>query len=150
MWVFTTTGFVSVVQHRVDPSIMIVRARFAGDAARFLGLPSCAEEVTPTADYRFRCYAHRDVVSAALLAASQAIDYGNFKSAIEEDAFAHVASDVWSVLYREQAARLRPPLQCGFADDEWLPGPPRSSGYLYPERGQVELALAGNPEEASL
>jgi hypothetical protein len=105
MWIFTSTGFVSIVQHTNDPDTLIVRGRFQGDAARFLGLPIEAEEETPSADYRFRCYAHRDVVAAAMIQAADSIRYPNFKDSIIEKWRKSVAMRVWSILYREQSER---------------------------------------------
>jgi hypothetical protein len=105
MWIFTSSGFVSIVQHRDEPDTLIVRGRFEGDAARFLGLPREAEEMTTDADYLFRCYAHRDEVAAAMLRAAQGIRYPNFKDSIRAAWRKTLALRVWSTLYREQSVR---------------------------------------------
>jgi hypothetical protein len=105
MWIFTSSGFVSIVQHRDEPDTLIVRGRFQGDAARFLGLPPEAEELTSSADYRFRCYAHRDEVAAAMLRAAQGIRYPNFKGSIRAAWRKALALRVWSILHREQQVR---------------------------------------------
>lgn len=111
MWVFTSQSFVSIVSHRDDPAVLIVRGRFAGDAARFLGLPPEAEEVTPDADYRFRCYAARqEVMERAAIAVSE-VGYGNFKKTIGETWRERLAMAVWGILFREQNARAPKPRQ---------------------------------------
>lgn len=109
MWVFTSDCFVSVVQHRAPGhrDTLIVRGRFRGDAARFLDLPLDAEEVTPAADYRFRCYAHRDEVAAAMARCALGIGYSNFKDSIRFSALKQCAMRIWSVLWRAQAEQLR-------------------------------------------
>lgn len=106
MWIFTSSGFVSIVQHRDDADTLIVRGRFKGDAARFLGLPLDAEEALQQADYRFRCYAHRDEVASAMLRAAQAVRYPNFKDSIREAWRKSVAMRVWSVMFGAQQDRL--------------------------------------------
>lgn len=106
MWIFTSNTFVSVVQHREADDILCVRGRFAGDAARFLGLPPEAEEVTPAADYRFRCYAHREQVMDAVAAAAKAVDYPNFKKSVSEKWRESVLMQLWHVLFRAQAERV--------------------------------------------
>jgi len=111
MWIFTSNTFVSIVEHRDDPSMLCVRGRFAGDAARFLGLPPEAEEVTPQADYRFRCYAHREHVMDAVASAVRSIDYGNFKDSIEEPWRADVAMSVWSTMWRAQGQQAAEPAE---------------------------------------
>ena len=52
MWIVLNNSFVSVVQHREDPALVLVRGRFRGDVDRFLNAKREIE--TPGADYRFR------------------------------------------------------------------------------------------------
>lgn len=108
MWIITNKAFVSIVQHRDDPALLIVRGRFKGDAARFLGYPVKMEEVTPAADYRFRIYAGREKVAERLLVAATEIRYPNFKDSIKEAWRKSVAMRLWAILNREQSDRHGP------------------------------------------
>jgi hypothetical protein len=106
MWLFTSDSFVSIVEHRDDPTKLIVRGRFAGDVARFLGMPASREEVTPAADYRYRVIVQRSVVEEALERACETIDYPNFKDSIKTSWRKAVAMRVWSILHGAQGDRL--------------------------------------------
>ena len=66
MWVFTKTGFISIVQHRKQVDLMIVRARCAAHLQSLF--PGTEVLETKNADYRFRAFVHRDVVKDALTA----------------------------------------------------------------------------------
>jgi hypothetical protein len=107
MWIFTNDAFVSIVQVRDDPDVLMVRGRFAGDCARFLGLPKSSESVTPAADYRFRIVAGRREVEAAMLRACRRIDYPNFKDSVRAKWRASALMRVWAVMFQSQADRLR-------------------------------------------
>lgn len=105
MWIFTNNAFVSIVEHRQFASTLIVRGRFKGDAARFLGVPIALESETPNADYRFRVVAGRDAVVAAVTRATLAIDYPNFKDSIGAKFRKAIALRVWAILHTEQGNR---------------------------------------------
>jgi hypothetical protein len=102
MWMLTTRGFFSVVAHRHDDALVLIRARVRDD---LLALRPLAPGLEPYSeggsDYPWRAEMPRDEWArvAALLAAE--IDYENFKSAIADrqgDDRAIVYSQVWSVL----------------------------------------------------
>ena len=80
MWLFTPDSFISVVQHRDQPDMLLARARFPGDLGRVF--PEREEEVeeTPDADYRYRLIVGREEVAHAVANAARGIDYTNFKS----------------------------------------------------------------------
>lgn len=107
MWIFTNSAFVSAVRHRDQPSMLMIRARLRGDLERFFGdsITDDAITETPRADYRFRCVVADQTFSAALLRASDAIDYPNFKGSIaSDDDFRHDSyMDVWSAMHRAQS-----------------------------------------------
>lgn len=106
MWIFTRGGFVSIVEHRDDPHTLIVRGRFAGDAARFLGVPVARELETPDADYRFRVMAKREAVEKAVVRAVKGVRYPNFKDSIREAWRKALALKVWSILHAAQNDRV--------------------------------------------
>jgi hypothetical protein len=107
MWLFTPTGFYSIVQKEGD-DVLTIRSRVANDlvALREQYLPMLSPiTATPDADYAFRAKAsHRDFAeSLASMAAS--IDYGNFKDEVAKkqgDLRARAYADVWAVLWRFQ------------------------------------------------
>lgn len=101
MWLFTTDGFYSVVEHRDKPGTLLVRARerehlvkFRIAARRFGSVVRI--EHTPTADYPFRCMLPRANFARMLAEHFAArITYPNFKDAAH-DAYAQIdLFDVW-------------------------------------------------------
>lgn len=105
MWIILNNSFVSIVEHRDDPELLIVRARFKGDAARFLGAPASREKETPAADYRFRIVAKRESVERAVLRAVRGVSYPNFKDSIAEAWRKSLAMRIWSIFFEAQKAR---------------------------------------------
>ena len=103
MWVFTKTGFVSIVEHRDDPGRLLVRARTARHLRKLF--PNHAVEKTPDADYPARVYVSRDELLQWLLKQGQGIDYTNFKSSIpfEELSYSLVCHNVWAAARQLQA-----------------------------------------------
>ena len=105
MWLFLNDSFVSIVEHRDDPRLLLVRGRFKGDAARFLGLTAAAEIELHQADYRFRIVADRREVERALVRAILRVRYPNFKDSIRTTWRKSIAMRVWSTLAAAQADR---------------------------------------------
>lgn len=105
MWLFLNDSFVSIVEHRDDPDTLLVRGRFRGDAARFLGLPQHHEVELATADYRWRVITSRATVEKALLRAVRRARYPNFKDSIRTAWRKAIALRVWSILAAAQAER---------------------------------------------
>jgi hypothetical protein len=105
MWIFTSDSFLSVVAHRHDPGMLLVRARVAGDIGRVF--PGVIETETPTADYRYRATIPRKTVAAVLAEQVASISYPNFKSSIKEADRHDACMDVWSVMHRLQTDRAR-------------------------------------------
>ena len=77
MWIFTTSGFFSVVAHADDANTMVIRARVREDlvALRRHHLPDL--EIGPGADsgYPFRAMVSRDEWEHAAQQLAQGIDY---------------------------------------------------------------------------
>lgn len=117
MWIFTTSGFYSIVRHRQNPKHLLVRARARADLEKFVReAPPLEGEIlileTPDADYPFRCEVHADVVADWIDAEVTLIDYDNFKAAVPRTR-ARVYGKVWGILRAYFAAdrprgRLRP------------------------------------------
>lgn len=107
MWVMTTDGFYSAVQHRTSPGWLIVRSRTEGDITR---LAHWLDEITdrwveivhtPDADYAWRVTVRKADFAQYLVASAEAIDYPNFKDAIYDRQGrdrARVYGEVWGTL----------------------------------------------------
>ncbi|MCQ9378815.1 hypothetical protein [Methyloversatilis sp. XJ19-49] len=108
MWVFLNNAFVSIVQHREDSGLLLVRGRTDGDVQRFMGahMPEGVKvERTPRADYLFRAVVPRESVDAAMQSAVRSIDYPNFKDSVAEEARHHAYTACWSAMYRLQVSQ---------------------------------------------
>lgn len=112
MWITANNAFVSIVEHRDDPALLIVRARVEGDIERFFGwtktVGSVWVSIDDTADYRFRTTVPRSDVDEAMLRAVRRITYPNFKDSIKAAWRRGLAMRVWSIWHGEQVRRYGP------------------------------------------
>jgi hypothetical protein len=105
MWIFTGFGYFSVIEHRDDKKLLLVRSRVKGDLEQLQKkcLPNLGDIVeTPTgADYPYRALAWRTEFADAMSKAVFNIDYTNFKSGISRTQ-GHARHDlymkVWSIM----------------------------------------------------
>lgn len=108
MWVFLNNAFVSIVQHRDDADLVLVRGRLDGDVQRFMGehMPEgVTVERTPRADYLFRAVVPRSAVNAAMQASVNRIDYPNFKNSVADHTRHDAYTACWSAMYRLQLSQ---------------------------------------------
>ncbi len=105
MWIHLSDAFLSVVAHRHDPDMLLVRARVAGDIGRVF--PGVIETETPTADYRYRATIPRKTVAAALAEQVAGIEYDNFKNSVTEHDRHDAYFETWGALHRLQQNRAR-------------------------------------------
>lgn len=82
MWLFTTHGFFSIVEHKDDPNCLLVRARVKGDIERYW--PHADVQRTDDADYLYRAKLPREDVESAILRIVQDIKYTSYKGALED------------------------------------------------------------------
>lgn len=84
MWLLTTIGFHSIVAHRDDPDLVIVRARTREDiealSKRYLPVDEIDAE-TGT-DYPFWIFVARDEFERTVATLARDIDYDNVKNAV--------------------------------------------------------------------
>src|SRR4051812_39889802 len=100
MWIFANNAFLSIVEFKGEPDLMLVRARLPGDIQAVF--PDAEVTVGGGTDYRFRAKLHRKEVAEAVFAQVMAVDYGNFKSSVK-DKFRHdVYMKVWGVMIDAQ------------------------------------------------
>jgi hypothetical protein len=99
MWVFLNNAFFSIVQHREDDEMVVVRARVKGDLERAFGEQHEVVELGGS-DYRFRMFLNKEYVSDVMKQKVLDIDYDNFKGSIRKQDYdrKHYYYNVWSVM----------------------------------------------------
>lgn len=88
MWVMSRTGFFSVVAHRDNPALVLVRARDLDQLKRLSAEnPTGPFEIveTPLADYPVRTTLTKDRFETIVAWMARSIDYDNFKNAVHAD-----------------------------------------------------------------
>lgn len=118
MWIFTKTGFYSVVNHRDHPDCYLVRARTREDLVDLIEKtswvmpdPSHIEEA-PTADYRWRLVVTKQQFRRVMDEQLENLDYTtNVKHVIDKgDDVRHEAlMDVWVAMMTLQRGRTPTP-----------------------------------------
>ena len=102
MWIFTTEGFVSVVE-KPGESELTVRARDRRSLDALSAAAGASVIETPMADYPYRVIVSREVLSTWLLDYVARLGYANFKSAVSRSRgwdYAHALSAVWSDMHQ--------------------------------------------------
>jgi hypothetical protein len=121
MWLFTPFGFFSVVQHRLDENMLLVRARARVDLMNLLARADVRTPIqhTPERDYPYRVTLSREVVAEFLIDfVTTGIDYENFKAEVAKTqgfdrttTYHHVWDDVRAIedpeARRPRGARAR-------------------------------------------
>lgn len=92
MWLMTTNGFLSAVQHSDDDDMVVIRGRVKNDVrhlAQYVvgaeGLAVDAESLIvsyPQADYPWRVIVSKATWAGYVQQQAQAVDYFNFKTAV--------------------------------------------------------------------
>lgn len=105
MWLFSLNSFVSVVRHRKDKTILLVRARRQKDLVELLG-PKWEPHITKDAraDYHWRVIMPEKVFKTIISQyITKRLDYDNFKAAQKRDPeFSHFLHKVWALGYEMQ------------------------------------------------
>src|SRR4051812_9370773 len=96
MWIFCQNGFFSIVEHRDDPKLMVVRARLDGDIQRYW--PDAKVSATPERDYLYRAFIPKKKVADAVSRMASDIDYDNFKANISDKRRGHWYMEVWEAM----------------------------------------------------
>ena len=100
MWIFAKAGFLSIVQHRGRPDMLMVRARVKGDIEHYF--PDAKVIRLDDADYLFRAFLPRKAVAAVMTNAVEQIDYDKFKAAVEDKRREAHYFSVWDTGYLMQ------------------------------------------------
>lgn len=110
MWIFLNNAFLSIVADKGNVEHLLVRARKKGDIeAVFKGLvPGFKFTVshTPEADYAYRVFLPRALVTRAMTAEIGKIHYTNFKDSVKDKARHDIYLRVWNIMRGwQQSAR---------------------------------------------
>lgn len=109
MWLFSTTGFISVVRQEDS---LLVRSRDRASLVPISQYCGSAIEQTPLADYPYRTVVSIDKFSSYVALQVTEIDYRNFKSEVEitlGGTFSRPLNKVWDVMHEveDKGARIR-------------------------------------------
>ena len=109
MWLFTTSGFLSIVADQQRPGCALVRARVREDLEAFCERTAAPTPLeTPERDYRFRTSVPFAVLAADLAQQAARIDYPNFKDEVagrQGYDRARRYGRIWSVMHELQQDR---------------------------------------------
>lgn len=102
MWIFTSTGFLSIVSKDCSPDELLVRARREGDIEKVF--PDAKVEKTVGVDYLYRARMDRGVVAQAIGGLLYDLDYSNFKDSIPyaDKELKSACTKVWSIMASTQ------------------------------------------------
>ncbi|CDH46974.1 hypothetical protein [Candidatus Contendibacter odensensis] len=101
MWIFLNDAFLSIVEDKNNPDFLLVRGRIKGDIEQVF--PDYLAIEGEGTDYRFRALVERDIVAEALYHAACNVDYGNFKSSVQERERHDKYMKVWEVMANWQS-----------------------------------------------
>ena len=117
MWLMTTRGFFSVVQHFDDAEKVLIRTRALEDLESLCeladmvlddpagsGFSADAIIEMEEADYRYRLIADSEAWAEVMRALMAEVTYPNFKNAVTErdPDRAHIYTEVWATLLQIQ------------------------------------------------
>lgn len=98
MWVFTQTGFISVVDNNQREGYLTARSRDRQSLNTLREIADSPIEFTPMRDYQYRTFVKREHLTEFLTQQVETLNYGNFKDQIWDtrgDDFHHACGDVW-------------------------------------------------------
>lgn len=110
MWIFTSTGFVSTVQHRDDPARLVVRARDRVSLEPLVARTGAELNPWQGSDYAYRVVVDRAAFEAWLADEARAIAYTNYKSSAlraRGGDFERTLHEVWGRMDAFQTRELR-------------------------------------------
>lgn len=99
MWLFSTTGFISVVS---QGDSLLVRSRDRASLEKLSNFCKSQIEKTPLADYPYRTLVSAEILSKFMSYEILNIDYRNFKSEVEAVLgydYAKPLHKVWDIMH---------------------------------------------------
>jgi hypothetical protein len=113
MWIFTDTGFISVVRKEEHPDVLTVRARDHKSLELLAAKANVEVKRSPLGDYPYRVFVGDGPFLEWFLDRGGDLKYDNFKSRVYQtrDAkFVKALNDVWAVMHQVEDAEARSPL----------------------------------------
>ena len=102
MWIFTTKGFLSIVQHNSKSEYYQIKSRVSEPLEQFW--PDQVIQVIDWADYRYRIDIKKSDASPVIAEILDSIDYTSFKNHCEGgDEYYHALTRIWSTMYSFQS-----------------------------------------------
>jgi hypothetical protein len=101
MWIFTQSAFLSIVQDKADPDLLLVRARVKGDIEKHFR--DAIVFSSPDHDYAYRSRLSRSEVAAVIAqTVLDDLDYDNFKASIKDHRRSAWYLRVWAAMAEMQ------------------------------------------------
>ena len=97
----TNRGFISAVQYKNNPNLIVVRARAPGHLVEIFG-PQTEEICSPNNDYSWRTILTRKEFEEGVVNAMRNIDYTNFKNSVQDEDLHDAYLDVWTDMFMYQ------------------------------------------------
>ena len=98
MWIGHLEGWLSIVKHRVEDGMLLVRARESSHIGDLW--PHAHVEYTPEADYQYRAVISADEVADVVAEQVVNIGYDNFKKNVTEPRLSRAFSQIWVTMLR--------------------------------------------------
>ena len=101
MWIFTDTGFISIVRKPEYPSVLTVRARDRASLEALAARASVEIKRSPNGDYPYRVFVGDGPFLEWFLDRGGELKYSNFKNQVAKTRgyqFAHALNDVWAAM----------------------------------------------------
>jgi hypothetical protein len=96
MWFCFNDAFVSVVEMKNKPGLLMVRARAHEHLTNLFGTEEYgAVHTTPEHDYRYRVYCTKEEWAAIVSKRIAEINYTNFKDSVKDDKLHTLYEDFW-------------------------------------------------------
>lgn len=109
MWVFVSSGFVSIAQHKHKPKTLLVRARMHGDIEELF--PDARVRQSMDTEYRFRAEVNREEVAKVIANQILEIDYGGLRGTIDDPDYHAACEIIGSTMRRVQDSLLHHDLE---------------------------------------
>ena len=103
MWVFTETGFVSVVRKNDRPDLYTVRSRDRKSLEPLAAMAKVEIVASPLGDYPYRAFVEPAVFTEWLADQASQIEYSNFKSRVSQTRgldYTDALHDVWVAMLK--------------------------------------------------
>jgi len=101
MWIFTDTGFISIVRKPEYPSVLTVRARDRASLELLAKKAGVEIKRSPNGDYPYRVFVGDGPFLEWFLDRGGELKYSNFKNQVAKTRgyqFAHALADVWTAM----------------------------------------------------